>query len=60
MKGMHYFFIMVMIVILLMTVFTFVLTFSFFPHKERIPKRSRPVLAWEVNVSVVYPGKKGL
>ncbi|RJX23655.1 MAG: hypothetical protein C4554_10285 [Dethiobacter sp.] len=54
-KDTHYFLILLMIIILLMTVFTFVLTFSFFPHEEPAPRRSRPVSVQEVRV---YPGEE--
>ncbi|NMB41557.1 MAG: hypothetical protein GX996_06455 [Firmicutes bacterium] len=47
MKGVQYFIVLVMIIIILMTVFTFILTFSFFPHDEPAPKRSRPVVKQE-------------
>jgi len=33
------------IIILLMAIFTFILTYSFIPHEEQVPRRSRPVVA---------------
>ncbi len=52
-KNTYYFIILIMIIILLMTVFTFILTFSFFPHEEPVPRRSRPVSVQEIRI---YPG----
>ena len=43
-KETHYLIIVIMIVILLMTLFTFLLTYSLMPHEDQAPRRSRPVI----------------
>lgn len=47
MKKDHLIIFLIMILIILMTVFTFILAFSFYPYEEPIPKRSRPVMVQE-------------
>ncbi|MDO9535257.1 MAG: hypothetical protein Q7J85_07995 [Bacillota bacterium] len=43
-KETHYLIIVIMVVILLMTLFTFLLTYSLMPQEDQAPRRSRPVI----------------
>lgn len=57
-KETHYFIIVVMIVILLMTLFTFLLTYSLMPQEDQVPRRSRPVFMFSASETseVSLPG----